>query len=155
VLKYVGRGPAIASERPAGVAHEFVAIADGRSPTRAVVPADAEWEPADGGARRYELAMQAGSEPMEVLDLGPTTLPRNVGAPSGALGSVRVITNPPGAKVYVLVGFSPTVTVENVRTEEAIELLVYLEGHAVERLVVGPSDWQPTEDGVKRASVRA
>ena len=154
VLMYVGRGPAIASELPIGVAHEFVAIADGRRPTRAVVPSDAQWEAADGGAR-YELAMQAGSEPMEVLELGPTTLPRHVGTPTGALGSVRVITNPPGAKVYVLVGFSPTVTVENVRTDEAIELLVYLEGHAVERLVVGPSDWQPTEDGVKRATVRA
>lgn len=154
VLMFVGRGPAMATELPVGVAHEFVAVADGRGPTRAVVPADAEWEATDGGAR-YELAMQAGVEPMAVLDLGPTTLPRDVGAPRGALGSVRVITNPPGAKVYVLVGFSPSVTVENVRTEEAIELMVYLEGHAVERLVVGPSDWQVTEDGTKRASVTA
>ena len=152
VLMFVGRGPAMATELPVGVAHEFVAIADGRRPTRAVVPADAEWDEVDGKAR-YELAMQTGSEPMEELALGPTELPQDVGRPSGTLGDVRVITNPPGAKVYVLIGFAPNVTVENVRTDEAIELLLYAEGEPVERLVVGPSDWQDEPDGSKRAQV--
>lgn len=154
VLLYVGRGPAVATDLPIGVAHEFVAIADGRGPSRAVLPADAEWEETEGG-RRYELAMQASDDPMEAaeLDLGPTRLPQDVGSPSGALGDVRVITNPPGAKVYVLVGFSPDVTVQNVRTDEAVELLVYHEGHPVERVLVGPSDWQSSEDGTKRATV--
>lgn len=154
ILLYVGRGPAVAEELPLGVAHEFVAIADGRRPTRAVLPADAEWEEGEDGMR-YELAMQAGEEPMEAseLVLGDTRLPRDVGAPSTTLGDVRVITNPPGAKVYLLVGFSPAVTVENVRTEEAVELLVYHEEHPIERVVVGPSDWEQGPDGAKTASV--
>lgn len=154
VLLYVGRGPAVAEELPLGVAHEFVAIADGRRPSRAVLPADAEWEETEEG-RRYELAMQAGDEPMaaDALELGPTRLPQDVGSPSTTLGDVRVVTNPPGAKVYVLVGFSPTVTLQNVRTDEAVELLVYHEDHPLERVVVAPSDWEPATDGSKRASV--
>lgn len=152
VLMYVGRGPALATELPVGVAHEFVAVVDGHAPSRAVVPSSATWDEVDGRAR-YELAMQTGVEPMAELALGPTRLTADVGAPSGALGDVRVITNPPGAKVYVVVGFAPNATVDNVRTDEAVELLVYAEGHPVERLVVGPSDWEADAEGAKRASL--
>jgi hypothetical protein len=151
-LLYVGRGPAIARDLPMGMAYELVAIADGRQPTRAVVPADAQWESTPEGMR-YELAMQTGpalregADP-EALALGDTQLPRDaLGAPSPSLGSIRVVTNPPGAKVYLLVGFTPDVHVENVRTDEAIEILVYHEGHALERRAVLPSDWVIAEDG--------
>lgn len=154
VLMHVGQGPAVAEALPLGVAHEFVVIADGRRPARAVLPADAEWEQREDG-RRYELAMQAGDEPMsaEELVLGPTRLPPNVGSPSGALGDVRVITNPPGAEVYVLVGFSPLVTVENVRTDRPVELLIYHEDHPLERRAISPGDWEQEEDGGKHASL--
>ena len=87
----------------------------------------------------------------EDLALGDTRLPQNVGSPTTELGTVRVVTSPPGAKVYVLVGFSPSVIVENVRTDEAVELLVYHEGHPVSRHVIGPSDWQEAADGAKSA----
>lgn len=155
VLMFVGRGPAIATQLPTGMAYELVAIADGRTPTRAVVPADAEWESTPEGPR-YELAMQTGDTemPADRLVLGDTRLPRDaLGAPSADLGSIRVVTNPPGAKVYLLVGFTPQVTVANVRTDEIVELLVYRDGHALERVAVMPSDWQETEDGTKTASV--
>ena len=149
VLLFVGRGPAIARQLPTGMAYELVAIADGRTPTRAIVPADAQWEATPEGPR-YELAMQTGDEPMppERLVLGDTRLPRDaLGAPGAELGSIRVVTNPPGAKVYLLVGFTPQVTVANVRTDEVVELLVYREGHALERVAVMPSDWRDGEDG--------
>ncbi len=152
VLVFVGRGPAVATELPLGVAHEFVAIADGRRPTRAIVPPDAQW-PTEGEGRRYELAMQAGSDEMTELDIGASELPQDVGRPSGTLGSVRVITNPPGAEVYRVVGFAPEVTVENVRADQVIELLVALPGAPVERVVVGPSDWETRADGSKLARV--
>ncbi len=156
ILLFVGRGPAEASELPLGVAHELVAIADGRVPTRAFIPADATWEDADGG-RRYELALQAGTDEMleADLDLGPTTLPRDaLGTPSAVLGTVRVITNPPGARVYLLIGFSPRVVLENVRTDEVVELLVYHEGHPVETTLVRPSSWVENADGSKHAEIR-
>ncbi|MFW6067382.1 MAG: hypothetical protein ACOC97_03525 [Myxococcota bacterium] len=141
VLRFVGRGPVTAEHLPVGVAHEFVAVADGRRPTRAVVPADAHWSREGDEAPRYELAMQAGEE-SKSRALGETQLSRDVGTPTGELGEVRVITNPPGAKVYHLIGFAPTARVEDLPTDEAHELLVYRRGHRAERVVVGPSDWQ-------------
>lgn len=155
VLMLIGRGPAVARELPTGMAYELVAIADGRAPTRAVVPADATWESTPDGPR-YELGMQTGDVPMQAdaLVLGETRLPRDaLGAPSATLGSVRVVTTPPAAKVYLLVGFTPQVQVQNVRTDEIVELLVYLEGHRVERVLVAPSDWVAGEDGGRAADV--
>lgn len=155
VLLFVGRGPATATHLPTGMAYEFVAIADGRAPSRAVVPADAQWESTPAGPR-YELAIQTGELPMEPteLALGETRLTRDVlGAPSGTLGSVRVVTTPPGAKVYLLVGFTPEVRVQNVRTDEAVEFLVYRQGYRVERVVIGPSDWATDEEGRRTAEI--
>lgn len=148
VLLFVGRGPAVAHNLPQGVAHEFIAIADGREPTRALVPADAEWQATDDGPR-YELAMQAGQDEVlfEEVELGATRLPRDVGTPTGELGSVRVLTNPPGAAVYVLIGFAPNVRVRDLPTGQAHELVLFHEGHTPRRMVVGPSDWRETPDG--------
>ena len=87
------------------------------------------------------------------LDLGSSRLPDDLGIPRAEMGSVRVVTSPPNAKVYLLVGFTPDVRVENVGTEEIVELLVYLPGHDVERVVVGPSDWHDTEDGTRAAEL--
>ena len=50
-------------------------------------------------------------------------------------------------------GFTPQVQVQNVRTDEIVELLVYLEGHRVERVLVAPSDWVAGEDGGRTADV--
>jgi hypothetical protein len=155
VLLFVGRGPANASRLPTGIAYEFVAIAEGRAPTRAVVPADARWESTPDGLR-YELAMQTGDPTPQGsnLVLGETRLPwEALGAPSGRLGTVRIVTTPPGAKVYLLVGFTPDVRVQNVPTDEAVELLVYRSGYRPERIVIGPSDWTIAQDGTKGAEV--
>lgn len=155
VLLYVGRGPAIVEDLSPGGVYELVAIADGMAPSRALVPADAAWETNEEGLLRYELAMQVPDEPMEAsrLDLGESRMPDDVGTPRAEVGSLRVVTSPPGAKVYLLVGFTPDVHVENVSTEEVVELLVFLEGHDVERVVVAPSDWHDTEDGTRAAEL--
>ncbi|MFO0680844.1 MAG: hypothetical protein U0234_02280 [Sandaracinus sp.] len=155
VLLYVGRGPAVARDLPTGAAYELVAFADGHGASRAIVPADAQWETTDEGTR-YELALQTSDEEVDLahLALGETRLPRDaLGTPSGTLGTVRVVTNPPGARVYLLIGFTPDVRYENIRTDEPVELLVYAEGYEVERTMVGPSDWQDTPDGTKAANV--
>jgi hypothetical protein len=155
VFLFVGRGPVVVEDLPRGVAHEFLVMADGHRPQRVMVPADAEYEDGTEGAR-YELAAQVGAalEGDETsVDLGPSLMPRNPRAP-GDLASVRVITNPPGAKVFLLVGFTPDVRVENLSSRDASELLLWLEGHELERIVVGPSDWQ-REGGALQARVRA
>jgi hypothetical protein len=146
VLMFVGTGPVVVPDLPAGVAHEFVAIADGKAPSRVVVPADAAWQQ-DGARRRYEVALQLDDADARRAadDLGATRLPQQVGAPSGSLGEVRVVTSPPGARVYQLVGFTPDVSVQNLPVRQPLELLVYLSGHDLTRVAIAASDWKPVD----------
>ena len=157
VFLFVGRGPVVVDELPRGVAHEFLVVADGHRPQRVIVPPDAQYDEGPDGAR-YELAAQVGAaleadETAETVDLGPSLMPSDPGTP-GDLASVRVITNPPGAKVFMLIGFTPDVHVENQPTHDAIELMLWLEDHELERVVVGPSDWQG-EGSAQEAHIRA
>ena len=149
VLLFVGRGPAMAENLPIGVAHEFVAIADGRSPTRAVVPPDAQWSDATPDQpAQYELAMQTGDREMtfENLDLGSSHLERgDMGQPTGEFGRVRVITTPQGARVFLLIGFGGA-HVSDLPIEESQELLIFEEGFVAQRIFVGPSDWRGGSD---------
>lgn len=149
VLLFIGRGPAVAENLPMGVAHEFVAIADGRSPTRAVVPPDAQWsEASEEQPAQYELAMQTGDREMtfENLDLGTSHLERgDMGQPTGSFGRVRVITTPQGARVFLLIGFGGA-HVSDLPIEESQELLIFEEGFVAQRIFVGPSDWQGSGD---------
>ncbi len=147
VFLRLGPGPALATDLPVGVAQEFVAIANGRVPTRAVVPADAAWESAGQGQARYELAMQTGKELASGADveLGATLLPQAPGAPKGSLGTVRVITTPPGAQVYQLIGFTPDVRVSGMHVDRSYELLVYVPGYAIETRVVQAADFAGVE----------
>ena len=150
IFLYIDRGPAIASDLPLGIAHEFLAIADGREPTRAVVSADARWTPLqENGVLQYELAMQTGDQDMAFhnLVLGQTRLDRaSMGRATGERGQVRVVTTPPGARVFVLIGFG-SADVTNIRRDVPHELLVYEEGKTAQRVFVGPSDWRQTPQG--------
>jgi hypothetical protein len=151
VLLLVGSGPALATSLPVGVAHEFVALAEGRAPSRALVAPDAAWEPTPEGPR-YELAMQTGKEAAAVaaLDLGPTLLTSAIGAPTGQLGTVRVITTPPGAKVYQLVGFTPEVRVQNLVLDRGYDVLVYAPGYEAEQRHLESGDFRA--DGPERVA---
>ncbi len=151
ILRFVGHGPATVKHLPIGVAHEFVAIADGALPTRVVVPADAQWETTPEGPR-YEVAMQAGGtlKPGAALDLGDTRLPQDVGAPRGGLGSVRIVTTPRGAKIYQLIGFAPEAKLQDVALDQTEELLIWKHGHEPVQRVVAPSDY--VDQGGRRAA---
>jgi hypothetical protein len=149
VLMLVGKGPALVRKLPVGMAYEFVAVAPGLAPSRAVVPAGAQWQQ-EGGEPRYELALQLGDASARHAndELGPTRLTQEMGSPQAALGSVRIVTSPPGAKVYQLIGFTPDVRVENLPTSEAVELLVYLGGYAPAALSITEADWKPKDGGL-------
>lgn len=157
VLLLIGPGPALATDIPLGVAQEFVALAEQHRAARALLPSDAVWDEVDGQPR-YELAIQA--RPLSSKRrrrhhadaLGPTLLPQAVGAPTGRLGSVRVVTTPRAAQVYQLIGFTPDVHVDNLPLDHAYELLVYVEGRAPVRHHVQPSDFQ-LQDGKRIAVV--
>jgi hypothetical protein len=140
------------------VAQEFIAMAIEHRPARALLPADAVWDELDGQPR-YELAIQArplhgqeGRRSRSTDALGPTLLPQNVGAPTGRLGSVRVVTTPRAAQVYQLIGFTPDVHVDNLPLDHAYELLVYAEGRGSQRKRIEPSDFHD-ENGKRVALV--
>jgi hypothetical protein len=145
VLLLVGKGPALVRGLPIGVAHELVAVSDGRAVARGVVPADAQWTQVDGTAQ-YELALQLDEgKAGPPKELGATRLPQALGTPTGAVGNVRVVTAPPGASVYQLIGFTPDVRVENMALSEPAELLVYLSGYEPARVAVAQADYKPLE----------
>ena len=136
VLLLIGKAPAVVRGLPVGVAHELIAVAEGRTPARGVVPADAAWTE-ENGAQQYELALQLGElKKGGYQDVGSTRLPQTAGAPTGATGNVRVVTAPPGAAVYQLIGFTPDVRVENLDVREPAELLVYLAGYEPQRVTL-------------------
>ncbi|MDH3201795.1 MAG: hypothetical protein OEM15_12950 [Myxococcales bacterium] len=141
IFIFVGRGPTVAEGLPLAGPHEFVVFDHGLEPSRAVVPTDATWATTDDGAS-YELAVQA--QPLDsVSDPRGLGAPLTTSSPSGEQrGSVRVITNPPGAKVYRFVGMGPTVEIPTASIHEGQEILVYHPEHSARRAVIGPSDWR-------------
>lgn len=152
ILRFVGRGPITVPHVPLGVAHEFVATAEGMAPARLLVPRDAEWESTPDG-KRYEAAMQLSpAQGQGTTELGETLLPRDVGTPTSTLGSLRIVTTPKGAKVYQVIGFAPQAVVEQLPVDATQELLIFRKGHAPEVRVVAPSDYVE-EGGRRRATL--
>lgn len=154
IFIYVGRGPATAARLPVDSAHEFVVFDRGLRPARASVPREASWD-SGGSGPLYELAVQTRpvESPSDASDLGmPETEPSNTET-TGDLGTVRVITNPRGAKVYRFVGLGPTARIRVLSIHEGQEVLVYRPGYETRRAVIGPSDWQQSEDELHRASL--
>ncbi|MFW2389873.1 MAG: hypothetical protein ACN4G0_16155, partial [Polyangiales bacterium] len=125
IFIFVGRGPTVVPDLPVGSAHEFIVFDQGLRPVRAVTREGAAWARNDAGAL-YELAIQtqAVAEPAGAHDFGsPSTEP----APDtvGETGTVRIITNPPGAKVYRYVGSGPSALIPAASIHEGQEVLVY------------------------------
>jgi hypothetical protein len=154
IFQFVGRGPAVARDLTVGAAHEFIVFDQGLEPSRAQVAAGASWTTTESGPL-YELAVQARPTASQqgAADLG---VPQSTTTASEAstAGTIRVITNPPGAKVYRFVGIGPTASIAVASIHEGQELLVYHPGHEIRRAVVGPSDWvEPSADAGYAASL--
>ncbi len=149
IFVFIGRGPASAQHLTVGAAHEFIVFDEGLRPSRAVVHADATWVTTDSGPL-YELAVQAQLAEASVgsADLGaPQAEPSASNA--GSTGTIRVITNPPAAKVYRFIGAGPTARIPVSSIHEGQEVLVYHPGHETRRAVIGPSDWRQAEGGAE------
>ena len=154
ILLYVGTGPLEVANVAQGLAHEFVAVGPDGGWGRALLPATAEWS-GGAGASRYELAIQL--QPLEAAAgrLGQSLIAEqraNLGSATGKLGTVRVVTNPPRSRVYMLIGFAPTAQVDNVARDAPVELMVYHPAHGLERATVSPDEWIP-RDGTYVAEV--
>jgi hypothetical protein len=145
IFVFVGRGPAVATELAVDGTHEFVVFDRGLRPSRGIVPKGATWTPTEHGLL-YELAVQAQAATgfSDALDFGsPESTPQ--ASEAGELGTIRIITNPHGAKVYRFVGVGPTARIPAASIQEGQEILVYHPEHETRRAVIGPSDWQRGE----------
>ncbi|MEM7138785.1 MAG: hypothetical protein AAF500_19565 [Myxococcota bacterium] len=152
VFVFVGRGPARATGLAPSASHEFVVFDNGLEPSRTAIPGDAPWQETEDGPQ-YELAVQARPAGTEsaALSLGDP-LNDEVARAEGA-AVVRVITNPPGAKVYRYLGQGPQVSLAGAPIHEGTELLVFHPEYAPARAIIGPSDWRAAPQGTYDASV--
>jgi hypothetical protein len=145
VFVFVGHGPALASELAVDGDHEFIVFDRGLRPSRAVVPKASTWTATENGLL-YELAIQteAVAAPSDALDFGAAeTEPAS--AKAGDTGTIRIITNPVGAKVYRYVGTGPSVRIEAASIHEGQEVFAYHPDYETSRAVIGPSDWKSGE----------
>jgi hypothetical protein len=154
IFLFVGRGPAVASGLAVDGPHEFIVFDRGLRPSRGIVPKGATWTTTEQGAL-YELAVQtqAVAAPADALDFGsPGATP--TAAEAGESGTIRIITNPQGAKVYRFIGVGPTLEIPAASIHEGQEVLLYHPEHETRRAVIGPSDWQAGEaQGTHQASL--
>ena len=150
VLFLAGTAPLTMTGLPLRVAHEFVAVAEGRKPVRGIIPTDAAWRDTAAGPL-YHLVLESRqpAEPGEQWDLGPTLLPRESGSPFGKLGTVRITTVPAGMQVYRLLGFTPDLVIENFPAGERARLLLYESGFSATTVAVGPESWVESDQGMK------
>ncbi|NNE19385.1 MAG: hypothetical protein HKN10_12995 [Myxococcales bacterium] len=152
VFVFVGRGPAIADGLAVDADHEFIVFDRGLRPSRAIVARGASWTNTGDGLI-YELAIQADAavDPSDELDFGVAKTKPSI-VDTGARARVRVVTNPPGAKVYRYLGAGPNVRVRAASIQEGQEILVVHPERETRRAVIGPSDWQSVEGQTVRSA---
>lgn len=133
IFLHVGQSPTLVEDLPVGVAHEFLAIPNGREPSRMVLPEDTNWT--EPPTVRIPLAEQRVE--FNNASAGQTLLTREtMGAPSGMLGNVRIETAESGVDLYLLIGFGAA-RIEGVNTSSPITLVVFDEEGPREFVVDG------------------
>jgi hypothetical protein len=125
VLVRSGAAPVDIERVPTGARLEFVAMADGYAPRRAVVPQGAPWDAANGKPR-FELPIQLEKSRARggALDPWPPSEPGTVVGGQGAPGTVHVVTSPRGAEVWMVAGGSPEAKLESLPCSTGLEIMV-------------------------------
>jgi hypothetical protein len=125
VLVRSGLAPVDVEHVPSGARLEFVALADGFAPRRAVVPQGASWD-VPNGKPRFELPIQLEKSRAKsgALDPWPAAEPGTVVGGQGAPGTVHIVTSPRGAEVWMVAGGGPEAKIESLPCGAALELKV-------------------------------
>jgi hypothetical protein len=125
ILVRSGLAPVDVERVPSGARLEFVALAEGYAPRRAVVPHGAAWD-APNGRPRFELPIQLEKSRAKngALDPWPAAEPGTVVGGQGAPGTVHVVTSPRGAEVWMVAGAGPEAKLESLPCGTGLELMV-------------------------------
>ena len=151
VYMLLGRSPVEAPSLDIGQQHELLVRTDDEREMRARLAPEAWRRTARDGKPewRAELRIDLAGAPAEPLD--------DPGVPRHALGTARIETEPPTQQVWMLVGYTPHMKLEDLRVDRAYEFLVARDGYAALRVRVGRAEWNPTgldysyDDGHARA----
>ncbi|MFO0678720.1 MAG: hypothetical protein U0169_19465 [Polyangiaceae bacterium] len=164
VLLRVGQAPLDVERMPVGARLEFVALADGHVPRRAIVPANAAWESDPQNRPRFELGVQLDvAKTRAQTDAWPAFESGTEVGGKGTPGTVHVVASPKGSEVWLLAGTGPEAHIEQLGCGSDVDVLVAGPGTFRKRIHVPASDF--TVDGAQgnaksevrlaRASVRA
>lgn len=120
---FVGRAPALAQGMSAGDAASFL-VDGGGIRTFGHVPGDADWPELDG-VPTYELGVVLDAEAADPI-AEPGAEPTATGSHAhGGEAVVRVISTPPGAKVFQVLGGAPEIRLEGLERDQLMELLIF------------------------------
>jgi hypothetical protein len=142
---------------PVGARLEFVATAEGYAPRRVVVPAGASWDTGPDGKPRYEAAAQLEKSRAKLgtNDPWPAGEPGSEVGGQGPPGTVRVVSTPRGAEVWMLAGIGPEVRIEQVRCDQELEVLLAGPTTFRKRLRVTASDFVAADGADGKGSPEA
>jgi hypothetical protein len=126
VLLHQGQAPVDVEKMPVGARLEFVATAEGYAPRRVVVPKGAAWDTGPDGKPRIELAVQLDKSSARpgAVDPWPAGEPGSEVGGQGPPGTVRVVSTPRGAEVWMLAGIGPEARIEQLRCDRSFDVLV-------------------------------
>ena len=160
ILLRVGQAPLDVERMPVGTRLEFVATAEGYSPRRAVIKAEAPWDKTPEGKPRIDVPIQLDPTKAKpgTVDTWPVAEPGSQVGGSGAPGSVHVVSNVRGAEVWLLAGLGPEARIEQLRCDGDIDVLLAGPPQLRKRLHVGEKEVQaatPDSLGNRVVSVSA
>jgi hypothetical protein len=154
VLLRVGSAPVDVERMPMGARLEFVATAEGYAPRRTVVPAGATWDTGNDGKPRFEVAVQLDKARAKPVEGWPPAEPGSVVGGDGKPGTVHIVSSPPKAEVWLLVGLGPEAKIDHLKCDEDVDVLVAGPTTFRKRLHVGSQELSAAKDGLVRISAK-
>jgi hypothetical protein len=156
-LLRAGQAPVDVERMPVGARLEFVATAEGYAPRRVVVPAGASWDTGPDGKPRYEAAAQLEKSRVKLgaNDPWPAGEPGSEVGGQGPPGTVRVVSTPRGAEIWMLAGIGPEVRIDQVRCDQELDVLLAGPTTFRKRLHVTPTDFVPAEGNDGKSGIEA
>jgi hypothetical protein len=160
ILLRVGQAPLDVDRMPVGTRLEFDATAEGYSPRRAVIKAEAPWDKTPEGKPRIDVPIQLDPTRAKAgaVDPWPVAEPGSQVGGSGSPGTVHVVSNVRGAEVWLLAGLGPEARIEQLRCDGDIDVLLAGPPQLRKRLHVGEKEIQaatPDPQGNRVVSVSA
>jgi len=160
ILLRMGQAPLDVERMPVGTRLEFVATAEGYSPRRAVIKAEAPWDKTPEGKPRIDVPIQLDPTKAKAgtVDSWPVAEPGSQVGGSGSPGSVHIVSNVRGAEVWLLAGLGPEARIEQLRCDGDIDVLLAGPPQLRKRLHVGEKEIQaatPDPQGNRVVSVSA